>query len=74
MKVFDITNKSASVNVAKDRLKILLVSDRMNCSPDTIEKMENDIFIAISKYIEITPEEFKMKVTQSDIHIKITGD
>ncbi len=29
--------------VAKDRLKLLLVSDRSNCSPETMELMKNDI-------------------------------
>ena len=35
--------KKSSGEVAKDRLKLLLVSDRSNCSPETMELIKNDI-------------------------------
>ena len=31
--------KNGSVLIAKDRLKSLIVSDRVNCTPDTFEKI-----------------------------------
>ena len=46
--------KKSSGEVAKDRLKLLLVSDRSNCSPETMELIKNDIIQVISKYIQIT--------------------
>ena len=45
--------KKASGNVAKDRLKLVLVSDRAGCSPEVMEKMKNEIIQVISKYIEV---------------------
>ena len=45
--------KKSSGEVAKDRLKLLLVSDRSNCSPETMELIKNDIIKVISKYMEI---------------------
>lgn len=63
-----------SVQIAKDRLKHLLVADRMKCTPDTAEKMTADIYHTISKYMEITPDNFEIKITRSDIHIKYTGE
>ena len=48
--------KKSSGEVAKDRLKLLLVSDRSNCSPETMELIKNDIIQVISKYMEIDPE------------------
>ena len=45
--------KKSSGDVAKDRLKLLLVSDRANCSPDIMEAIKNDIIAVISKYMEI---------------------
>ena len=33
--------KKSSGEVAKDRLKLLLVSDRSNCSPETMELIKN---------------------------------
>ncbi len=66
--------KNGSVLIAKDRLKSLLVSDRVNCTPDTFEKMHSELFQAISKYIEIVPEEFDVKITNSYIHITLMGE
>ena len=43
--------KKSSGEVAKDRLKLLLVSDRSNCSPETMELIKNDIIQVISKYM-----------------------
>ena len=43
-----------SVEIAKERVRSLVVADRMKCTPDIVEKMSNDIYIAISKYIDIT--------------------
>lgn len=55
--------KKASGNVAKDRLKLVLVSDRAGCSPEVMEKMKNEIIQVISKYIEVDLEglDFKFK-------------
>lgn len=66
--------RNGSVLIAKDRLKSLLVSDRVNCTPDTFEKINNELFQIVSKYIEIIPEEFDVKMTNSYIHITLTGE
>lgn len=66
--------RNGSVTIAKDRLKSLLVSDRVNCTPETFEKIHSDLYQTISKYIEIIPEEFDIKMTRSYIHITLTGE
>lgn len=66
--------KNGSVLIAKDRLKSLLVSDRVNCTPDTFEKIQSELFQTIAKYIEIIPEEFDVKMTNSYIHITLSGE
>ena len=66
--------KNASVSIAKDRLKTLIVSDRVNCTPDTFEKIYSDLYQTISKYIEIDQEEFDVKIANSYIYIKLTGE
>ena len=65
---------SNSVSVAKDRIKALLVSDRVNCTPDTFEKVQTELYKTISKYMEIVPEEFDVKITRSYIYIKLMGE
>ena len=46
MGLFELFKKKNSGGVAKDRLKLLLVSDRANCSPDVMEMIKNDIIMA----------------------------
>ena len=60
-----------SVEIAKERVRSLVVADRMKCTPDIVEKMSNDIYIAISKYIDIKPEQLDIEISRSDIHIKL---
>ena len=57
--------KKSSGEVAKDRLKLLLVSDRSNCSPETMELIKNDIIKVISKYMEIDPDGLDIQITQN---------
>lgn len=74
MNVFETKRRNDSVSVAKDRLKTLLVSDRVNCTPDTFEKIQTELYKTISKYVEIIPEEFDVKMTRSYIYIKLMGE
>jgi len=66
--------RNDSVSVAKDRLKALLISDRISCTPDTFQKIHTELFQTLSKYVEIIPEEFDVKMTRSYIHIRLTGE
>ena len=65
---------TASVQIAKDRLKALLGADRMQCTPDITEKLSVDLYHVLSKYMEIGKEHFNIQITRSDIHIKYTGE
>lgn len=53
MKKFHFFKKKTSGDIAKDRLKVLLISDRINCSPHTLNLMKQDIIHCISKYMSI---------------------
>lgn len=66
MSLFDIFKKKSSGDVAKDRLKLLLVSDRANCSPEIMELIKNDIINVIAKYMEIDCEGLDIQITQTE--------
>ena len=66
MGFMDIFKKKNSGDVAKDRLKLLLVSDRADCSPDVMEAIKNDIIQVISKYMEIDAEGLDIQITQTE--------
>lgn len=64
MGLFDMFKKKNSSDVAKDRLKLLLVSDRANCSPEIMEMIKNDIIKVISKYMVIDAEGLDIQINQ----------
>ena len=63
-----------SVFVAKERLKNLLIADRIQCTPDTADRLTKDLYLTVSKYMEMTAEYFDIEITRSDIHIKYAGE
>ena len=70
MSVFDLFKKKNSGSYAKDRLKLLLVSDRANCSPELMEMIKNDIINVISKYMEIDSNNGAVPALYANIPIR----
>lgn len=52
MGFFGKKQKTSSI-IAKDRLKLLLISDRVSCSPQTMQMLKNDMIKAAGKYVPI---------------------
>ena len=66
MDIFSLfTKKTQSKNVAKDRLKLVLIHDRADCSPVVLEMLKNDIMQVIAKYMDIENEELDIQITQT---------
>lgn len=53
-----------SKNVAKERLKLVLVHDRADLSPRFLEMIKTDIVKVISQYAEIDETEIDIKMTK----------
>ncbi len=66
MKLTDIFKRKSSSEMAKDRLKLVLVSDRSSCSPEIMERIKNDILEVLSKYVEVDKSGLDIKITQMD--------
>ena len=62
----ELFKKKNSGDVAKDRLKLLLVSDRANCSPEMMEQIKNEIIQVISKYMDIDTDGLDIQITQTE--------
>lgn len=58
MKLSNLFRRKPSREVAKDRLKILLISDRVNCSPEILEMIKKDIAEVISRYMKIDTNKY----------------
>ena len=58
MNLLHIFRKKPSGRLAKDRLKILLISDRLSCSPDIAK--------VISKYMKIDAKSMEIQIMKED--------
>ena len=65
MALMDFFRKKSSGDVAKDRLKLLLISDRANCSPEMMELIKNDIAQVISKYMQIDASSMEVQIAKT---------
>lgn len=74
MRIFEKCSGTPSVQIAKDRLKALLVTDRVECEPDTYELLCNELYRTVSKYIKVDEKYFDVEVTRSNIFIKLVGE
>jgi len=64
MDIFSFFNKKEkSKNIAKDRLKLVLVQDRATCSVNFLEMLKNDIIKVISTYMEIDEDGLDIQIT-----------
>lgn len=66
MSIFNFFNKEEkSKNVAKDRLKLVLIHDRAMLSSGMLEQMRDDIIAVISKYVEIDKESLNIEIAEN---------
>jgi len=70
--VFDLLQKlfgretSKSKDIAKERLRLVLVHDRVNVSPQFMEVLKEDMIKAISNYMEINEKDMEVTLTQTN--------
>ena len=65
MKLSNLFRRKPSREVAKDRLKILLISDRVNCSPEILEMIKKDIAEVISRYMKIDTNNMEIQISKA---------
>ncbi len=61
------TRKSkASKDTAKERLKLVLIHDRANVSPQFLEMMKGEIIKVIQNYMDIDQEGLDIQITRTE--------
>lgn len=53
-------------DVAKDRLRLILIHDRGDIAPEILEKIREEILEVISKYIEIEASDVDISLNRAD--------
>lgn len=62
----------SSKDIAKERLRLILVHDRANVSPKFLEMIKSQLIDMISDYMEIDEEGLEVKLTRMDKEKDIT--
>lgn len=60
------SSKVTPKEVAKDRLKLILIHDRGDLPQETIDKIRIEILEILSKYVEIKVEDVDIAVSKSE--------
>ena len=71
-KVFSNESKT-SKSVAKERLKLVLVHDRVDCSPQLLDLIKTDILKVIANYAEIEEDGLEIKMSKSSVNRVLTS-
>ncbi len=66
--------KEPSGKVAHNRLKVVLIHDRANVSPEMMENLRNDIIEVISKYMDINKKEMKISLADDDDSVALVAN
>jgi len=66
--------ETRSSAVAKERLQLVLVHDRINISSSSLEQMKDELITVISRYVEIDPDGVQVTFTQSKRASRLTAD
>ncbi|MGQ9599534.1 MAG: cell division topological specificity factor MinE [Anaerolineae bacterium] len=63
-----------SRDIAKERLQLVLVHDRVKISPVLLDKMKDELITVISRYVEIDAEGVEVTFTQSKRESRLIAD
>jgi len=81
MNLFDFLNRffgkdnpTPSKNVAKERLRLVLVHDRVKISPDLVESLKEDLITVINKYLEIDKASLEVSFSSADDSIALVAN
>lgn len=64
-KFFSRSKEQNSKDIARDRLKLVLIGDRTNISPEILEMVKSEIIKVISNYVEIDAESLEFQITRT---------
>ena len=72
MKIFG--KKEETGKIARDRLKVVLIHDRANISPEVMENLKNDIIKVISNYMEINQQDMDISLANDDDSVALVAN
>lgn len=65
---------SASKEVAKQRLRLVLVQDRAGCSPELLSALRQELLAVISKYLEVEEEGVEIRLSTGERQVVLAAN
>jgi cell division topological specificity factor len=65
-RIFRRETQKSSKNVAQERLRLVLMHDRMDLSPQVLEELRTDLMNVIKDYMEIDENEMLINLEQDN--------
>jgi len=72
-KIFN-KNEKSSREIARDRLKVVLIQDRANISPEIMDHLRDDIIRVISNYMEINKNDMELSLANEDNAVALVAN
>lgn len=78
--MFNLINKmfgnpsAGSKDIAKERLRMVLVNDRVNVSPQFMNGLRDDMIKVISPYMEIDESQMQVSLTTSKSSVSLVAN
>lgn len=70
----NLFNKPKSGQMAKERLKLVLIHDRVKLSPGMLDLMRDEIIEVISKYVDIDMEGINLSLDNTTNQNRLVAD
>ena len=63
-----------SARQAKERLKLVLIHDRIDLTTETLNLLKDDLITAISRHVDIDPRTVRIEMTQDGRQQRLIAD
>ncbi len=65
---------AGSRSIAKKRLQLVLVQDRLNITPEVLEALKNDLIEAIGRHLEIDKDAMDVSFSKEEDQVAIVAN
>jgi cell division topological specificity factor len=66
--------EKSTATQAKDRLKLVLIHDRIDMNPGTLDTLKDELIDVISRHVEIDPSAVRIEMTQDGRQQRLIAD
>ncbi len=68
------SNKKSSKDLAKERLKLVLIHDRIDMPREKLEDLKNELLSVISRYVDIETSMVKIDIARDERQQRLIAD